>query len=201
MHLGQRNLNVEPPFSPVGRTVYYFTILLFLLFYFFISIRFQAEVFCMLGRQSYTSAAPQHFPEVFLHLGQPSLHVGSRFCMSAKRIPLATSHSRQPGASGPRNAMYSYLRLERTKQGLIEESTLHHFRVPCIICVVFATCRARVCSLDVGTRSLSSEFRISGPRSPSCRGGAQSVLRANPWATSLQTFASRPRSWDPTKKG
>ena len=29
LHLGSRNLNVEPPFSPVGRTVYYFTILLF----------------------------------------------------------------------------------------------------------------------------------------------------------------------------
>ena len=27
LHLGSRNLNVEPPFSPVGRTVYYFTIL------------------------------------------------------------------------------------------------------------------------------------------------------------------------------
>ena len=25
LHLGSRNLNVEPPFSPVGRTVYYFT--------------------------------------------------------------------------------------------------------------------------------------------------------------------------------
>ena len=30
----------------------------------------------MSGRQSYTSAAPQHFPEVFLHLGQ-------LLCMSA----------------------------------------------------------------------------------------------------------------------
>ena len=29
LHLGYRNLNVEPPFSPVGRTVYYITILLF----------------------------------------------------------------------------------------------------------------------------------------------------------------------------
>ena len=27
--LGFRNLNVEPPFSPVGRTIYHFTILLF----------------------------------------------------------------------------------------------------------------------------------------------------------------------------
>ena len=47
LHLGSRNLNVEPPFSPVGRTL----------------------------------------PESFLHLGQPILHVGSRFCMSAKHIP------------------------------------------------------------------------------------------------------------------
>ena len=39
LHLGSRNLNVEPPFSLVGRTVYYSTI------YYFISVRFQAEVF------------------------------------------------------------------------------------------------------------------------------------------------------------
>ena len=63
--------------------------LLFYYLYYFVSIRFQAEVFCMSGRQSYTSAAPQHFPEVFWHLGQPFLHVGSRFCMSPKLIPLA----------------------------------------------------------------------------------------------------------------
>ena len=40
LHLGSRNLNVEPPFSLVGRTVYYSTTI-----YYFISIRFQAEVF------------------------------------------------------------------------------------------------------------------------------------------------------------
>ena len=30
---------------------------------------------------------PSIFQRFFLHLGQPFLHVGSRFCMSAKRIP------------------------------------------------------------------------------------------------------------------
>ena len=111
LHLGLRNLNVEPPFSPVGRTVYYFACRLTFFAcraanptrpphpgifqrFFCISDRLfcmSAHVFCMSSRQSYTSAAPQHFPEVFLHLGQPFLHVGSRFCMSAKRIPLSRS--------------------------------------------------------------------------------------------------------------
>ena len=57
LHLGSRNLNVEPPFSPVGRTVYYLTM------YYFMSIRFQAEVFasretCMSNHHFDRSAGP-----------------------------------------------------------------------------------------------------------------------------------------------
>ena len=62
-----------------------------LLFYYFVSTRFQAEVFASRVakpecRTTIFTGRPDS-PGVFLHLGQPILHVGSRFCMSAKRIP------------------------------------------------------------------------------------------------------------------
>ena len=83
LHLGSRNLNVEPPFSLVGRTVYYFTIS------FPLGSR---QRFLHLGSRHLNVEPPfspggRTHPEFFLHLGQPILHVGSRFCMSAKRIP------------------------------------------------------------------------------------------------------------------
>ena len=70
------------------RSVGPFTVLLF---YYFISIRFQAEVFA--SRVAKPECRTTIFtgrsdsPRVFLHLGQPILHVGLRFCMSAKHIP------------------------------------------------------------------------------------------------------------------
>ena len=103
-----------PPFSPVDRTAYYFTMSFSL---------------CISGCQSYTSAKASHVPErlhlgpptlhvgsrflhvgppilhvrrtlasprSFLHLGRPILHVGSRCCMSAKRIPPFTGGPRRP---------------------------------------------------------------------------------------------------------
>ena len=62
-----------------------------LLFYYFMSVRFQAEVFASRVakpecRTTIFSGRPDS-PRVVLHLGQEILHVGSRFCMSAKRIP------------------------------------------------------------------------------------------------------------------
>ena len=57
LHLGSRNLNVEPPFSPVGRTVYYFTI----------SFPFCAISFAFGSRQK------------FLHLGSRNLNVEPPF--------------------------------------------------------------------------------------------------------------------------
>ena len=46
LHLGSRNLNVEPPFSPVGRTVYDF---IFLLFHFHLV---PGKGFCISGRET-----------------------------------------------------------------------------------------------------------------------------------------------------
>ena len=74
----------------VGRTVYYVIVLLF---YYLISI--QAKVFASRVakpecRTTIFTGRPDSL-RVFLHLGQPILHVGSRFCMSAKRIPLHRS--------------------------------------------------------------------------------------------------------------
>ena len=83
LHVGSRNLNVGPPFSPGVRPFLHLLLAkpecwttIFtgrpdrLLFYYF-------TISCPLGSRQ----------EVFLHLGQHFLHVGSRFCMSAKRIP------------------------------------------------------------------------------------------------------------------
>ena len=104
LHLGSRNLNVGPPFSPVGRTVYYFTLLLFH-FHWVQGRRFLhlgsrnlnvGPPFSPVGRTVYYSTILlSHFHWVqgrrfFLYLGQHFLHVGSRFCMSAKRIPRQT---------------------------------------------------------------------------------------------------------------
>ena len=77
---------------------HYFTILVF---YCFISIWFQARVFAAWVakpecRTTIFTGRPDRLL-FFLHLGQPVLHVGSRFCMSAKRIP------RQ--CAGPLNAL------------------------------------------------------------------------------------------------
>ena len=79
LHLGPQNLNVGPPFSPVGRTVYYFSISLFQF-----PLGSRQEVFASRAAKPECRTSP----EVFLHLGQPFLHVGSRCCMLAKRIPL-----------------------------------------------------------------------------------------------------------------
>ena len=57
LHLGPQNSHVGPPFSPIGRTV---NILLFY-FYDFISIRFQAGGFCILGRKTCMSARHFHW--------------------------------------------------------------------------------------------------------------------------------------------
>ena len=95
LHPGSRNLNVEPPFSPVGQTVYYFTI----------SFRFGSRLrFLHLGWRNLNVEPPfspigRTLPELFLHLGQPILH-----CMSAKRIPACkgsgmSTASMQPGVS------------------------------------------------------------------------------------------------------
>ena len=66
LHVGPQNLNVGPPFSPVGQTVYYFTILLFYFHW-------------VPGRR-------------FLHVGPQNLNVGppfhwsaGRFCMSGRK--------------------------------------------------------------------------------------------------------------------
>ena len=59
-------LLVGPPFSPVRRTIYYFTISLFL---YFISFGFQAGGFCISGRQPCMST------HVFLHLGPSILDI------------------------------------------------------------------------------------------------------------------------------
>ena len=155
LHLGPQNLHVGPPFSPVGRAIYYFTIFN----YFTISFPFGSKqevfasraanptrppkprisqtftasraayhacrltifacrasnatrppkprisqsCFCISGRQPCMSAhgfacraanptRPPHpgISQSFCsHLGPPILRVGSRFCMSAKRIPCA----------------------------------------------------------------------------------------------------------------
>ena len=131
LHLGPQNLHVGPAFSPVGRTVYYSTVLLFS--YFTIAFplgsrqevlaswaakpacrpatftgRHLPELFCISGRQPCMSAhvfcmsghpilhvrRTLASPRAFLHLGPPILHVDSRFCLSAKCIPLSYGQER-----------------------------------------------------------------------------------------------------------
>ena len=115
LYLGSRNLNVEPPFSPVGRTVYYFTILLF---YDFISIQFQAEVFASRVtkpecRTTIFTGRPDRllftisnllfyisFPfgsrQWFLHLGSRNLNVEPPFSLVGWTLPKKFLHLGQP---------------------------------------------------------------------------------------------------------
>ena len=73
LHLGPQKLHVGLPFSPVGRTVYYFTIS------FPLGSRVQGRRFLHLGPQNLHVSLP--FSPVgrpFLHLGPHDLHVVSR---------------------------------------------------------------------------------------------------------------------------
>ena len=80
--------------SPPRRILFhYFTI------FNVISIGFKARSFCVSSRNPCMSALdfcnpraanPLASPRYFVHHGPPTLHVGSRFCMSAKRIPSAS---------------------------------------------------------------------------------------------------------------
>ena len=74
LHLGQQNLNVGAPFSPVGRAVYYFTTLLFHFHW------VPNRKFLHLGPQNLNVGPP--FSPVgwpVLHLGPQKLNVGPPF--------------------------------------------------------------------------------------------------------------------------
>ena len=105
LYLGPQNLHVGPPFSPVGRAVYYFTLSLFYSFnYYFTILLFhfplgsRQEVFASRAakpacRTAFSPAGPFtvllfHIHWVpgkrFLHLGLPILHVRRRSFVASR---------------------------------------------------------------------------------------------------------------------
>ena len=86
LHLGRHTCMSARHFH---RSATLFTILLYLTMFKFISIEFKAGCFCISSRHPACrpDISPPCISQIFLHLGPPNPHVGSRFCMSAKRIP------------------------------------------------------------------------------------------------------------------